>query len=189
MVYCCQFSRVIIVTAVCDRVVDNRKNALMSQEILMREIIARSTTNDWHLAKTEWTLTGFELLDPGVDSGTCLCGHNPIRELCYIRNQNTTSEVVVGNSCVKRFLGLPTQAVFTSIRRVMLDDSRCLNAQALDILLEKGIIATEDHRLLVESSRKRKISASLYALRRRVNEAGITYFRRRERGVAPLQQP
>jgi hypothetical protein len=161
----------------------------MSQETLMREIIALSTTNDWQVAKTEWTLTGFELLDPGVDSGTCLCGHNPIRELCYIRNQTTGNEVIVGNSCVKRFLGLPTQAVFTSIRRVILDDSRCLNAQALDILLAKGIVDAEDQSLLIKSSRKRNISASLYALRRRVNEAGLNYFRRRYRAVAPLQQP
>jgi len=160
----------------------------MSQEILMREILARSRATDWEAARTEWILNGVHLV-AWEDSETCLCGHQPIREVCTIVNQITEAEVIVGNCCVKRFLELPSQDIFNSIRRVEMDGTKSFNLKTLTFLWRREVISSDDFWDSERTWRQRIITPYLSALRQRVNEAGINYFRRRDRGAAPLQQP
>lgn len=153
----------------------------MSQEILMREIIARSRATDWESARREWTLEGVQLLINGEASGICLCGHQPIRELCEIANQITGVTAVVGNCCVKRLLGLPSQIIFDSIRRVEKDETQSFNLRTLTFLRHRGVISSSDFWESVDTCRWRTISENLRALRLRVNAAGLSYFRRQNR--------
>lgn len=77
----------------------------MAEFQLTREILERSTATTWDAAKLEWTLHEvFESEEPE----TCLCGHYPIIENCVLRNKTNGAFATVGNCCVKKFIGLPS---------------------------------------------------------------------------------
>ena len=71
------------------------------------------------------SLTGIHEAD---EPETCPCGHFPIMEICSIHNRVTYHTTGVGNVCVKRFLGLRSDLIFTAIKRIKNDLGKSLNA-------------------------------------------------------------
>ena len=78
-------------------------------------IVAHSVSKVWEQARDEWENISSEW----GDEETCLCGHNPIKEHCYLRNKITKETVVVGNQCVHLFPAIPAQhRLFANMRRL-----------------------------------------------------------------------
>lgn len=87
----------------------------MSQYKLFREIIALSKSNDWDVAVREWRPDYTIVLEKAEE--TCLCGHYPIKECCYIENILNNNKIMVGNCCIKKFFpDLDVQFYFKGIR-------------------------------------------------------------------------
>ncbi len=104
---------------------------------LREQILARSQALDWEVARKEWGLvTIFEAEEPE----TCLCGHYPIIEICEISNRITKHRAEVGNCCVKRFLGLRSDLIFSTIKRIRKDPDKSLNADAAAYFKAKGVL-------------------------------------------------
>lgn len=85
-----------------DRKVQTRKTTPKSSRkfaILKREILARSRSQEWHVARTEWV---FRYMYK-KRAGTCVCTHHPISVHCVISNKKTGQGLVIGNRCVKNF--------------------------------------------------------------------------------------
>lgn len=74
----------------------------MSEFRLIQEILARSKSNNWDEAKTEWKL--IEIIE-AEEPETCLCGHYPIIELCELRNTLNGKGAVVGNHLLRNSWG------------------------------------------------------------------------------------
>ena len=109
----------------------------MSEYKLTQEILSLSNANIWEAAKTEWSLDQvYEAEEPE----TCLCGHYPIIEICIIKNKITLKHATVGNCCVKKFIGLPSDKIFQSVKKVRKDIDKSLNPDALLYALEKKSI-------------------------------------------------
>lgn len=63
-------------------------------------ILELSLALTWEEAKLEWKLSSmYQVGSPSI----CLCGHNPIIEICVFENDKTGQFAKVGNRCVKRF--------------------------------------------------------------------------------------
>lgn len=107
-------------------------------EILAREIIRLSESPIWDLAKREWKLSEIYFAD-GPES--CLCSHYPIIELCIIQNSNNGKLATVGNCCVKKFLGLPSDKIFSAVKRIKKDVEKSINAEALDYAFQRKWIS------------------------------------------------
>lgn len=104
---------------------------------LTEEIIKLSTSKKWDEAKLEWTLETVYIAD---EPETCLCGKYPIKELCIIINKTNHKEATVGNCCVKKFLGLPSDKIFRAIKRVSTNNEKSLNEDAIKYAFQKGWI-------------------------------------------------
>ena len=138
----------------------------MSEYKLAEEIIGRSVADTWDEAKLEWTLDEiYEVKEPR----TCLCGHFPIVEICVLKNKVNGQRAVVGNCCVKKFMGLPSQKLFDAIKRVSADESKALNAETLEHAHRKGWINDWEHRFYCDTMRKRKPSDKQLAKRIQIN--------------------
>jgi hypothetical protein len=87
----------------------------MSEYQLTKEIVARSDAKVWDAAKLEWAL---EEVYESEEPDTCLCGHFPIIEICVLRNRVNKNTAIVGNCCVKKFIGLPSDRIFQAAKRV-----------------------------------------------------------------------
>lgn len=161
----------------------------MSQEVLQKKIVELSEADNFGQARNEWAVEQVYSLDPDEELETCLCSYHPIKHICVIVNRNNGNNAIVGNSCVSRFLGATSSAILKTLARIIQNPSRSLNTQALDLLLERGVISPSDYEASLRSTRKRKLSPELRELRTRVNSLAIAFFARRNRDVAPLPQP
>ena len=95
---------------------------------LKKHILPLSHAGAWEVAVKEWSLVGIHEAD---EPETCPCGHFPIMEVCSIHNRVTGQSTEVGNICVKRFLGLRSDLIFTAIKRIRKDPEKSLNADAI----------------------------------------------------------
>jgi hypothetical protein len=139
----------------------------MSKYKLIREIIERSEADNWDEAKPEWELA--EVYDQR-EPDECLCGHFPINEICILRNRKNGRLAKVGNVCVKKFLGLPSDRILKGLRRIVVDDSKALNVAATEYAYERGWIDKWERGFCLDTARKRKLTQKQLHARRRINQ-------------------
>ncbi|MDD2600599.1 MAG: hypothetical protein PHO37_15480 [Kiritimatiellae bacterium] len=146
-----------------------------NQHKLTREIISLSKAFTWDEAKLEWDLDAIYHQD---EPDTCLCGHFPILEICVLRNRQNGNQAVVGNVCVKKFMGLPSDLVFQAVRRISKDVSRALNAEAIVHAHKSGWINGWERDFCFDTMRKRELSYKQAVKRQQINEQVIARVNR-----------
>ncbi|WP_313395475.1 hypothetical protein [Sphingobium yanoikuyae] len=115
-------------------------------------ILSLSTSPNWDDAKAEWTLY-FVYNDPS--DRACECEHSPIHQICVIENQKNKQKTEVGNVCVRRFLRLLSNRIFSVIRRLQNDIQKSLNPASLDLFYERGVISFSEKQDYLVYWRKR----------------------------------
>lgn len=143
---------------------------------LKERILALSTAQDWEVARKEWSLVGIHEAD---EPDTCLCGHFPIIEICEISNSTTCRRTEVGNQCVKRFLGLRSDLVFTAIKRIRKDITKSLNADAIVFFYERGLLNNWEYNFSQDTQSKRNLSPAQLKTRVAINEKVLAAIKRR----------
>lgn len=147
----------------------------MSEYKLTEEILNRSQSKIWDIARMEWGLSQvYEAEEPE----TCLCGHFPIIEICILRNKLNAQFATVGNCCVKKFIGLPSDLIFQAVKRVRKDSQKSLNAEAIQHAYENGWINEWEYNFSIDTMRKRKLSGKQLQTRMRVNEKMLANMKR-----------
>lgn len=127
----------------------------MSEFKLTSEIISRSVSKVWEVAKLEWQLSNiYEAEEPE----TCLCGHYPIIEICEIINSKNGNCTEVGNHCVKKFIGLRSDSIFQSLKKINKSIDKSVNAETLSYAHNKGWINDRDYQFYSDIIRKRNLS-------------------------------
>jgi hypothetical protein len=147
-------------------------------ERLRSAILPLSSATSWTEAKKEWSLVGIEQADPD-EPETCLCGHHPILELCEIRNRLTRHTRIVGNQCVKRFLGLDSEALFRGLRRIKKDDTKSMGADLAVWLYEHNRISEWEYNFQSDTGSKRKLTGKQMLHRRKINQKALAAVLRR----------
>lgn len=127
----------------------------MSEFKLSKEIIDLSHSNIWDGAKLEWELDEIYEAD---EPSRCLCGHFPIIETCILKNKINSNLATVGNCCVKKFIGLPSDKIFQAIKRVRKDNEKSLNAEAIDHARNKNWINDWEKDFYLNVMRKRNLT-------------------------------
>jgi len=139
----------------------------MSQYKLAQEIIALSESAIWDKAKLEWEL---DQVYQEEEPDTCLCGHYPILEICILKNRFNQNSAVVGNCCVKKFIGLPSDKIFQAIKRVRKDETKSLNAEALAHALRNRWINEWEYNFYLSIAKKRDLSSKQEQKKLQVNQ-------------------
>lgn len=139
----------------------------MGKSKLVDEIINLSDSSTWEEAKREWRLDQVLI---AIEPDTCICGKYPIKEVCILRNKNNANTATVGNCCVKKFIGLPSDKIFQAIKRVMEDNYKSLNWEALRYAKEKSWISAWEYRFYYDIMKKRSLSEKQWKLKLRINE-------------------
>ena len=137
---------------------------------LHREILARSRAQTWADAKLEWHF--YDAHFDGAE-GSCLCGHK-IFERCELRNDVTATCAIVGNCCVKKFMGhlqdsVATDAAFASLKRVAKHSSKALHADLVRLARARDVITDFAVTWYAEFARKRKLTMQQLLYREQLN--------------------
>jgi hypothetical protein len=148
-------------------------------------IIARSVAVTWDDARLEWDLSSVFFADKDYP-GTCLCGHQPIIEHCVLANRENGNEAVVGNVCVQKFIGLPTEALFRGLRRIMADRAAALSLEVIHYAIEKGWVNDWERRFYLNTRGRQHLSERQRAKREEIN-ARILYHVHRPQEDPPLR--
>jgi len=149
----------------------------MSEYKLTQGIINLSKSNIWDVAKLEWSLLEvYEAEEPE----TCLCGHYPIIEVCVLSNTENRNFTNVGNCCVKKFIGLPSDKIFQAVKRVRKDNEKSLNAEAIQYAYDKDWINDWEHDFYLGIMRKRNLSSKQLDKKIQINEKLARNMKRRE---------
>ena len=106
----------------------------MSEYKLINEIIEKSENNLWDKSKLEWKLIDVKRSN---SPARCLCGHYPITNLCYLANKINSNTVIVGNCCVKKFMGIASDKIFQSIGKIDKDNEKSLNIESIEHAYKK----------------------------------------------------
>jgi hypothetical protein len=133
---------------------------------LVEEIVALSLAKSWGEAKREWVLSHvFFAESPGV----CLCGKHPIIEHCVVCNRENGNTAVVGNHCVRRFIGLRSERIFAGLRRIASDRGARLDDAAVEYAYAKGWISDWEYEFYRDTPRGRRLSPKQRAKRVEIN--------------------
>lgn len=152
----------------------------MPQYKLTEEILKRSNAAIWYLAKLEWALYQIYEAD---EPETCLCGHFPIIEICTLQNRLNGQLATVGNCCVKKFIGLPSDLIFQAVKRVRKDNKKALNAEAIRHAYEKGWINEWEYNFSIDTMRKRSLTSKQIQTRIKVNEKMLANMKKNSGGI------
>jgi len=142
---------------------------------LAEEIVRLSQGRTWDEAKLEWSLSEVYYQE---EPDTCLCGHFPINEICVLRNNRNSRSAEVGNVCVKKFLGLPSDKIFQALRRVASDQARALNAEAIQHARSRGWINDWEKDFYFDTMRKRNLTEKQLNTRKQINRLVLRQTRR-----------
>ena len=140
--------------------------AIMPEFKLISEIIRLSAAETWDRAKLEWQLMDVQFAE---EPETCLCGHFPIIEICTLRNSVNGKVADVGNCCVKKFIGLPSDKIFDAVKRISRDDLKSANAETIQHAFDKGWITGWERNFYLDIMRKRSLSEKQSAKKKQIN--------------------
>ena len=143
---------------------------------LINKIVALSQSNVWDEAKLEWVLKDvYEAEEPE----TCLCGHFPIIEICVIQNNFNGNNTIVGNWCVKKFIGLPSDKIFQAVKRVRKNTEKSLNAEAIQHAFDRQWITEWEKKFYLDIMRKRSLSLKQVEKKTQINRKFMMMMRRK----------
>jgi hypothetical protein len=143
---------------------------------LKAHILPLSSAGRWDVAVKEWSLVGIHEAD---EPEACPCGHFPIIEICSIHNRVTGHSTEVGNICVKRFLGLRSDLIFTAIKRIRKDPDKSLNADAIAFFHERRVLNEWEYNFCQNTMRLRSLTAAQLSKRRAINHKVLTAIGKR----------
>lgn len=146
----------------------------MSEFKLIQEILELSSSKVWDHAKLEWSIE--EIYDSDVQE-TCLCGHFPIMEICILKNRTNGNQATVGNTCVKKFIGLSSNRIFLSIKRVKKDIRKSINEEMISYAREKMWITEWEQKFCVDTINKRNLSERQMEIRIKINRLILSKVR------------
>ena len=139
-------------------------------ERLKAHVLLLSNSKEFSVARTEWKLVGIEVSE---EFDNCPCGQE-IKEHCYIENQLNGNRTYVGNVCINRFIGIETGNLFEGLRRIAKDDSANANEDLIIHAYRFGYIYEGEYKFLMQTRRKRALSAKQIAWKKKINRRIIT---------------
>jgi hypothetical protein len=142
---------------------------------LIQGIIELSDAKTWDEAKLEWDLVEIYHQE---EPDTCLCGHDPIIEICVLENRQNKNSTIVGNVCVKKFLGLPSDQIFQAVRRIGKDAAKALNAEAIQHAYNRNWIDKWKRDFYFDTLRKRNLSEKQLSKRIEINRLVLANINR-----------
>jgi hypothetical protein len=133
---------------------------------LKKEIGVRSIARHWDAARLEWRLHQISEAD---EPERCLCGHFPIIEICTLKNIKNGNVADVGNVCVKKFMGIRSDKIFSCVKRIRKDLDKAPNAETIAVLFEQQLLSGWEKDFSLDTMRKRNLSSSQLLKRHEIN--------------------
>jgi hypothetical protein len=118
--------------------------------------------NNYPLAKKEWKL---ESISEGV--GTCACGKTPIKQLCLLRNTLSGFSLIVGSTCVEKYLEIDCKYLYKDIE--LAKKNKFVSNKTLEFAIESLVINTWEFNFYNDLRKLSRLSEKQKALLMKIN--------------------
>jgi hypothetical protein len=135
---------------------------------LFEELIKSSFSKNWNEAQFEWQLDSVIDLRNSNEYESCLCGHFPIKKLCFIKNSKTGAEKIVGSCCAKKFDN-DWIKIFDGIDKIHFYKGESTNYETLEFANKKGYINDWEFSFYLDIIRKRNLSEKQLEYKSKIN--------------------
>ncbi len=133
-------------------------------ERLKAHILSLSRSTDFATACKEWDPTHVQ-----VYLGSCPCGMT-IMDHCFLWNRVTGTSTHVGNVCVGRFMGLPTDStLFEGLKRIHRRPVSAPNVAVIEYAERQGLLQGREADFLRDTRKKRQLTLRQAAWREAIN--------------------
>lgn len=137
-------------------------------------ILKLSNAKEWLEAKPEWEL---HAVYNDYSERSCECGHQPINQICIIKNRDNGNQAEVGNVCIHNFMQLASRRIFAVLRRVRAELTKSLNPAALDLFTRRGAITQVEADDYKKYWRRRKnMTDEQQVQKREINERVVAFW-------------
>lgn len=134
--------------------------------------------DEWKQAKEEWIFDRIELAneeDVRDRTYSCLCGHNPLKELCIIRNELNGEEAIVGNCCIKHFKGMDgVSTMLNALKRGK------INEPIIKYAGQNSCINEWEHEFMLKMITKRMFTPKQLAKKNEITQKILECLQRRK---------
>ncbi|WP_428492145.1 hypothetical protein [Rhodopila sp.] len=128
-------------------------------ETLQTRITARSITHNWAVVVGEWDFR-FSASSAGPQtgqrSGQCLCRHE-IQEHVHIQNCLNGWISVVGNCCIKKFMGFNAEPIIGGFKKIRKDPTKSMPSVVCDFAVVHGWLDDQQIDFIKATTKKRKL--------------------------------
>ena len=145
----------------------------MGKMQLMEGIVELSESDNWNDALEEWLLDSIEISE---EPDECLCGKYPIKELCFLRNHINGNLTLVGNVCVNRFMGIESQPIFHSIKKIQKNNKKSINEHVINYIYKKEWINNWEKNFYLNIKDKRKLTFKQRQKKQSINQKILYHF-------------
>lgn len=136
-----------------------------NEEKLVTELLGKSASNDWEVAKKQWEIGAIHI---GED--TCACGKKPIKFICHMRNTVTGQTAILGSTCVEKYLDIKCTHVFKDM--IVVPVGRFVRVETLEFAHRLGYVndwERDCYLSLIAYSKRRDLSEKQCKVRDKVN--------------------
>lgn len=123
----------------------------------------------WDIAKLEWKLDYIDEHDEADE--TCLCGHYPIKQCCYLVNTKNGSHALVGNCCVNRFRpDLGSEKLFAFLTKLQKNPRASAPVAVVEMAFRKYWITQAEYLFYSDNYLKRQLTAKQWQWKEDINK-------------------
>jgi hypothetical protein len=131
---------------------------------LIEEVLPLSENNKWEDARGEWHI---EIVDEDdTCSSECLCGHQNIRYLNYMKNKINGNKIMVGSCCVEKFFEIKSVYLTKVIEFLKRDEVAILSLQYITDLHFQDFINECDFQFYSKFSTSKTKNVSTISFKR-----------------------
>jgi hypothetical protein len=87
-------------------------------------------------------------------------------------------QATVGNCCVKKFIGLPSDKIFQAVKRIRKDELKSLNAEAIQHAFDRRWISEWEKNFYFNIMRKRNLSEKQATKKGEINQSVLARMKR-----------
>lgn len=150
---------------------------MRNKERLEQEIVELSHSSTFEKACDEWTVENI-WWEPNGDK--CLCGKRPIFNVCLLQNKLNGNFARVGNCCVKKFMNIPTDRLFKSLKEVQQDLYKTLVQEVIDIAFKNEYITQWEKGFYENVKTKRRLTFKQKNIKQNLNQRIVKLMIKKE---------
>ena len=93
-----------------------------------------------------------------TEAQTCMCGHNPIIEICVLENIKNQKIAEVGNNCVNKILGIESGFFVRGIKKIKNDISSSVPKKLIEKSFDDDVVNEWEFVFYIDILRKINLS-------------------------------